>query len=120
LAIEDEMMMQETVREAPAQPSAPAPVPEGASPTLNQAMGQEQSEMMMAADPNIQIVLMSRLEQLAPEDLQQLDRVIDGNTARILMKLLPELEPLMTQLSEAGIGGGGNAEAEMGALGGMM
>ena len=118
MAIEDEMMMQETVREAPAQPSAPAPVPEGASPTLNQAMGEEQSGMMMAADPKIQIVLMSRLESLAPQELQQLDRVIDSNTARILLKLLPELEPLMAQL------GAGQAERtvedEMGALGGMM
>ncbi len=118
---EEEMMMKETVRETPVAPSAPAPAPapQGVSPTLNQAMGAETSEMMKVADPKIQMVLMSRLESLAPEELKQLDKVIDGSTARILMKLLPELEPLMMQLAEAGIGGG-NAEAEMGALSGMM
>ena len=82
--------------------------------TLNQGMGQEAAQMMMQADPEIQVVLLSRLESLTPQELQALDRAIDSETAKILMKLLPELEELINQ-----IGGAQQRAPQQGALAGM-
>lgn len=82
--------------------------------TLNQGMGPEAAQMMMQADPEIQVVLLSRLESLTPQELQALDRAIDSETAKILMKLLPELEQLINQ-----IGGAQQRAPQQGALAGM-
>lgn len=82
--------------------------------TLNQGMGQEAAQMMLQADPEIQVVLLSRLESLTPQELQALDRAIDSETAKILMKLLPELEQLINQ-----IGGAQQRAPQQGALAGM-
>ena len=82
--------------------------------TLNREMGPEASQMMMQADPEIQIVLLSRLESLTPEELRALDKAIDSETAKILMKLLPELEELINQ-----IGGAQQRAPQQGALAGM-
>lgn len=65
--------------------------------TLNDEMGPEASQMMMQPDDDIRIVLLSRLESMTPEELQALDRAIDGQTARILLKLLPELGELINR-----------------------
>tara|TARA_R100001015_G_C4629962_1_gene191221 strand:+ start:842 stop:1123 length:282 start_codon:yes stop_codon:yes gene_type:complete len=81
--------------------------------TLNTEMGPEASQMMMQADPEIQVVLLSRLESLTPQELQALDRAIDGETAKILMKLLPELEELINAI------GGQQQAPQQGALAGM-
>jgi|TARA_R110000824_G_scaffold203911_1_gene388613 hypothetical protein len=82
--------------------------------TLNQGMGQEAAQMMLQADPEIQVVLLSRLESLTPQELEALDRAIDSETAKILMKLLPELEELINQ-----IGGAQQRAPQQGALAGM-
>lgn len=82
--------------------------------TLNQGMGPEAAQMMLQADPEIQVVLLSRLESLTPQELQALDRAIDSETAKILMKLLPELEQLINQ-----IGGAQQRAPQQGALAGM-
>ena len=82
--------------------------------TLNQGMGQEAAQMMLQADPEIQVVLLSRLESLTPQELEALDRAIDSETAKILMKLLPELEELINQ-----IGSAQQRAPQQGALAGM-
>ena len=52
-----------------------------------------------------------------PEELKELDRAIDSKTAKILMKLLPELEELINRSMS---NKGGAPKDDMGALGGMM
>ena len=83
-------------------------------PTINQSIGPEGAAGMLQPDEDIQVVLLSRLESLTPEELMMLDSMIDSNTAQILLKILPELQQLMdTFLSQ---GGGGRPA---GALSGM-
>jgi hypothetical protein len=81
------------------------------SPTINQSMGPEASQMMMQPDDEMRVVLLSRLEQLTPPELQALDSVIDGAAARVLLKLLPELEEVIgmiaAQVGESGDEGRG-------------
>ena len=81
--------------------------------TFNQELGPEISQMMMQADPDIQVVLLSRLESLTPQELQALDRAIDAETAKVLLKLLPELEELINAI------GGQQQAPQQGALAGM-
>tara|TARA_Y100000052_G_C2905731_1_gene59465 strand:- start:149 stop:487 length:339 start_codon:yes stop_codon:yes gene_type:complete len=96
-------------------PTMPMP-PEGAR-TLNEAMPPEGVDIMKRPDQSIQMVLLSRLESMSPEELKELDRAIDSKTAKILMKLLPELEELINaSMSNKG----GAPKDDMGALGGMM
>lgn len=63
--------------------------------TLNREMGPEAAQMMMNKDEDIRIVLLSRLESMTPEELKTLDRAIDGASAKVLLKLLPELDDLI-------------------------
>ena len=58
-------------------------------------MGPEAAQMMMNKDEDIRIVLLSRLESMTPEELKTLDRAIDGASAKVLLKLLPELDDLI-------------------------
>jgi hypothetical protein len=83
--------------------------------TLNTEMGPEAAQMMMQPDEEVRIILLSRLESMTPEELQALDRAIDGNIARVLLKLLPELQDLIEiSMSRTTAGGQQN-----GALAGM-
>jgi|TARA_R110002020_G_scaffold48763_7_gene139006 FixJ family two-component response regulator len=83
--------------------------------SVNEEIGPDSAQSMMQPDPDIQVVIMSRLESLSPEELQLLDRVIDGQTAAVLLKILPELGELIDMsMSRKNAGG-----AQMGALGGM-
>lgn len=110
-------MANEDINMMPPEPSAPMP-PEPSPTMLNDEMGPEMAEGMKAPDQNIQIVLLSRLQSMSPEELQELDKIIDSNTARILMKLLPELEQLISGVMDQGAPAA--TEEDMGALGGMM
>ena len=83
--------------------------------TINEEIGPESARMVMQPDPEVRIILLSRLESLSREELQALDRAISSETAKVLLKLLPELEELIsTSVSRKGAGG-----ANMGALAGM-
>ena len=83
--------------------------------TLNTEMGQEAAQMMMQPDDAVRVILLSRLESRPPEELKALDRAIDGASARILLKLLPELQDLIeTSMSRKAAGG-----QQGGALAGM-
>ena len=118
MAIEDEIMMKESVTEEVGRPTPPPPPPAQPAPTLNEAMGTETVEAMKQPDQRIQMVLMSRLQSMDPAELKELDRAIDSKTARILIKLLPELEILISEVMNRGMGG--DQSSEVGALSGMM
>tara|TARA_R100000656_G_scaffold124323_1_gene102259 strand:+ start:386 stop:670 length:285 start_codon:yes stop_codon:yes gene_type:complete len=82
-------------------------------PTLNEGMGPESAQAMLQPDPEVRVIVMSRLETLTPQELQKLDSLIDGESARILLKILPELEDVIGMIA-------GQAQAQqpppMGAL----
>tara|TARA_R100000656_G_scaffold117522_3_gene90938 strand:- start:4471 stop:4833 length:363 start_codon:yes stop_codon:yes gene_type:complete len=120
LAIEDEIMMAQESVTPPVQPPPVQPPPVQPPPkVLNEKLGVEAAEGMKQPDQNIQIVLMSRLESMTPEELKELDRAIDGKTAQVLIKLLPELEILINEVMSRGMGGN-QPPSEMGALSGMV
>ena len=82
---------------------------------LNDEMGAEAAGMMMQPDDEVRVILLSRLESMTPEELKALDRAIDGASARVLLKLLPELQDLIeTSMSRKAAGG-----QQGGALAGM-
>jgi hypothetical protein len=69
------------------------------SVSINEEMGSDASQAMMQPDDDIRIVVMSRLESLTPDELRKLDSLIDGESARILMKILPELEDVINMVA---------------------
>ena len=68
-------------------------------PTLNEGMGPESAQAMLQPDPEVRVIVMSRLETLTPQELQKLDSMIDGERARILLKILPELEDVIGMIA---------------------
>ena len=59
-------------------------------------------ETLMSADPEIQGVLMSRITQMSPEELQALDSAVTPAVETALLKLLPELGELIAFLNDQG------------------
>ena len=57
---------------------------------------------LMSSDPDIQTVLMSRITQMTPEELQALDSAISPNVEMALLKLLPELKELIDAINQQG------------------
>ena len=131
MAIEDEMMMEEAMMgERPPIPNmegANMPSMEGANmprEDLLVGMPPEARGALMEPDEEIEIVLMSRIANMSPEELALLDRAITPDVAQVLMKVLPELgeiidkvqgemqEPMMQEPPMM-------QERPMGALGGM-
>ena len=64
-------------------------------------------------------VLMARLVNMSPQELQMLDSAISPDVAKVLIKLLPELRELISQIEKMGAGGQQMAQRQMGALGNM-
>lgn len=83
--------------------------------TINEEIGPESAQIVMQPDPEVKIILLSRLESLSREELQALDRAINSESARVLLKLLPELEELISASMSRKSAGGENR----GALAGM-
>ena len=82
--------------DAPA-PMMDAPMSmEGATTNPLAAMPPEAREALMQPDEGIQAVLFARLSNMTPEELQLLDAAITPEVARVLMKLLPELDALVS------------------------
>tara|TARA_R110002020_G_scaffold51148_2_gene144939 strand:+ start:4190 stop:4519 length:330 start_codon:yes stop_codon:yes gene_type:complete len=73
-------------------------------------------EALMQPSQEIQAVLVSRLSNMSPEDLQMLDTVITPEVARILVRLLPELQELIDMANNQQPM---PEEEQMGALSGM-
>jgi len=77
----------------------------------------EAQQRLMQPSQEIGAVLLARISLMSPEELKTLDEAITPQTARVLMKLLPELEQIIQQV--------GNQtqqrppQQDMGALGGM-
>ena len=59
-------------------------------------------ETLMSADPEIEGVLMSRITQMSPEELQALDSAVTPEVSTALLKLLPELGELIAFLNKQG------------------
>ena len=87
---------------------------------------EEAKENLKNPSESIQIVLMSRLAEMTKEELSMLDSAITPQVAKVLMKLLPELEMLINAVQKES-GGEEKMEEkmeddmpkEMGALGAM-
>ena len=130
MAIEDEMMMEEAMMgERPPLPSmegANMPSMEGANmprEDLLEGMPPEARGALMEPDEEIEIVLMSRIANMSPEDLALLDRAITPDVAQVLMKVLPELgeiiDKVQGEMQEPMMQEPMMQEPPMGALGGM-
>ena len=122
MALEDEMMMEEAMMgERPPMPSM-----EGANmprQDLLEGMPPEARGALMEPDEEIEIVLMSRIANMSPEDLALLDRAITPDVAQVLMKVLPELgeiiDKVQGEMQEPMMQEPMMQEPPMGALGGM-
>ena len=90
----------------------PMPSMEGANMQQEQ-MPQEAVTRLMQPSEEIGAVLLARLSNMSPEDLRMLDAAITPDVAGVLMKLLPELQEIISQV------GGQQQAPEMGALSGM-
>ena len=125
MAIEDEMMMEEAMMgERPPIPNmegANMPSMEGANmprQDLLEGMPPEARGALMEPDEEIEIVLMSRIANMSPEDLALLDRAITPDVAQVLMKVLPELGEIIDKV-QGEMEQPMMQEPPMGALGGM-
>jgi len=74
-------------------------------------------QRLMQPSQEIGAVLLARISLMSPEELKTLDEAITPQTARVLMKLLPELEQIIQQVG--GQSQQPQPQQEMGALGGM-
>jgi len=61
-------------------------------------MPEEAKENLKRPSESIQIVLMSRLAEMTPEELQKLDSAITPDVMNVLIKLLPELAELIEKI----------------------
>ena len=93
------------------------PMPEMDGANMVRQMPQEARARLMQPSEEIGAVLVARIANMDPEELRMLDSAITPEVANVLMKLLPELQQIISQV------GGQTQQAappeEMGALGGM-
>lgn len=68
---------------------------EGATTNPLAAMPAEARGNLMKSSDSIRAVLLSRLANMSAEELRMLDSAITPSVARILLKLLPELQELV-------------------------
>jgi hypothetical protein len=97
---------------------------EGATANPLAAMPAQSRENLMKSSDSIRAVLMGRLANMSAEDLRMLDSAITPEVARVLMKLLPELQELVEAVAGQGAQmqrqePAGGMPREMGALGHM-
>ena len=72
-------------------------------PMASQIDMKNAQDNLMSSDPEIQTVLMSRITQMTPEELQALDEAVTPVVQTALLKLLPELGELIDMLNEQGV-----------------
>ncbi len=100
---------------------------DGATANPLAAMPAEARTNLMKSSDGIRAVLMSRLANMGPEELRMLDSAITPEVARVLMKLLPELQELVQAVAgqskgmqrQAAPQQAGGMPKNMGALGNM-
>tara|TARA_R100001510_G_C7652178_1_gene209991 strand:+ start:92 stop:544 length:453 start_codon:yes stop_codon:yes gene_type:complete len=64
-------------------------------------MPPEAKQALSRPSEKMKVVLMSRLAEMSPEELQSLDRVITPEVLDVIMKLLPELGALIEQVMQS-------------------
>ena len=64
-------------------------------------MPPEAQQRLMQPSQEIGAVLIARLSLMSPEELKTLDKAITPESARVLAKLLPELEQIIQQIEGA-------------------
>ena len=76
----------------------------GEQPPMESQLDMKKAQdTLMSSDPEIQTVLMSRITQMSPEELQALDAAVTPAVQTALLKLLPELGELIDMLNDQGI-----------------
>ncbi len=64
---------------------------------------QEAQQRVMNSSKTVASVLMSRLMEMSPEELQMLDKAITPDVAGVLIKLLPELKDIIEAVETGGV-----------------
>jgi len=97
------------------------PMQDGEMQNPMRQMPAEAQQRLMQPSEEIGAVLVARLSLMSPEELRTLDKAITPESARVLAKLLPELEQIIKQISDASAQDRQQPapQQQMGALGGM-
>ena len=93
------------------------PMPEMDGANMVRQMPQEARARLMQPSEEIGAVLVARIANMEREELRMLDKAITPDVARVLVKLLPELQEIISQMAQAPQQAA--SEEQMGALGGM-
>ena len=64
---------------------------------------QEAKQKIMNSSKTVASVLMSRLMEMSPSELQMLDIAITPDVAGVLIKLLPELKDIIEAVEQGGV-----------------
>jgi hypothetical protein len=64
---------------------------------------QEAKQKIMGSSKTVASVLMSRLMEMSPSELQMLDKAITPDVAGVLIKLLPELQDIIEAVEQGGV-----------------
>lgn len=64
---------------------------------------QEAQQRVMSSSKTVASVLMSRLMEMSPSELQMLDKAITPDVAGVLIKLLPELKDIIEAVEQGGV-----------------
>ena len=64
---------------------------------------QEAKQKIMNSSKTVASVLMSRLMEMSPSELQMLDKAITPDVAGVLIKLLPELKDIIEAVETGGV-----------------
>ena len=113
----DDMMKMDAMGERPPMPDMKGANMKREGPL--DSMPEKAKENLMMPSEEICAVLMARLVNMSPQELQMLDSAISPDVAKVLIKLLPELRELISQIEKMGAGGQQMAQRQMGALGNM-
>lgn len=74
---------------------------------------EEARQKVMGSSKTVASVLMSRLMEMSPNELQMLDKAITPDVAQVLIKLLPELKDLIEAVEQGGVGDAMEEDQEM-------
>ncbi len=64
---------------------------------------QESGDKIMQSSKTVATILMTRLTNMSPDELQMLDRAITPDVAGVLIKLLPELQQIIETVESSGV-----------------
>jgi len=64
---------------------------------------QEAGQKILQPSKSVGTVLMARLMEMSPQELQMLDKAITPDVAGVLIKLLPELQQIIEAVETGGV-----------------